>query len=194
MKSRIVALALISIMLTSTSISAADAYTISFTVSDVNAVSYNQILLPKLVQIDLLDGVTSTHNSGLGNNEEKQSQKLFLFDGIGTLSLNNFDGSNQNTHELSKLNRITVHLQDGVGTDTNDYEHDDVKIIKIKQDHDRKALWERIFPLDRIINNKKTLYKEIQNDHSLSYVQLSEINSEEQETEQFYGYTSGWNT
>ena len=186
MKSRIVALALISIILISPSLSAVNGYTISFNVSNVNAVTYNQIVTPKLIQINLIDGVSSSFDVGSKNNKEKQL-KINLFDGIYTLQDDNFkDKSNQFTPESYKSNVIPIKIKDGIGTDTNDYDNDEqIKIIKIKQDHDRKALWERIFPLDRIRNNENTPYKEIQNDHSLSYVQISEINSENEESEQF---------
>ena len=81
MKSRIVALALISILIFSPSLSAVNGYTISFNVSDVNAVTYNQIVTPKLIQINLIDGVSSSFDVGSKNNKEKQL-KINLFDGI----------------------------------------------------------------------------------------------------------------
>jgi len=155
---------------------------ISYIVSDVNVFSDSGN--SNHYQIMLLDTVTA--NMFDKNYFKTNPFKIILKDGMGVRLVNDNYPVDPDKHEQINQNIISINLEDGVETKTNYSNNDDtIKIIKIKQDHDRKALWERIFPLDRIRNNEKTLYKEIQNDHSLSYVQLSEINSGNPETEQF---------
>ncbi|MGI0064133.1 MAG: LamG-like jellyroll fold domain-containing protein, partial [Nitrosopumilaceae archaeon] len=75
---------------------------------------------------------------------------------------------------------------------TTDFGNNDDRIILIKQTNDKKALWERIFPLERIRNISKSFFKIIQNDYNTSYLQLSEItiNNDENSLEQTAIYGS----
>src|SRR3972149_1643672 len=197
LKSRIVALALISSMLSSSSFSVADGYTIWFEVKEINAVTthnsneqfYKINLKDQTLantndkfaglsipyRINLADGVSSRITEDLF--EKGKPYHINLIDTISAI-INNDDA--QLKHQLTKENdqrSISVNLADGVGTNTTDYNKDDSKIVLIKQNDERKALWERIFPLDRIRNGIKSFYKIIQNDHSLSYIQMDEIGS-----------------
>src|SRR3990172_9605986 len=197
LKSRIVALSLISIMLSSSSFSVADGYTIWFEVKEINAVTthnsneqfYKINLKDQTLantndkfaglsipyRINLADGVSSRITEDLF--EKGKPYHINLIDTISAII--NSDNA-QRKHQLTKENDqrdISVNIADGVGTNTTDYNKDNSKIVLIKQDDDRKALWERIFPLDRIRNGIKSFYKIIQNDHSLSYIQMDEIGS-----------------
>jgi len=166
-KSRILALALIGIILSSSSLSVADAYTISFSVKNINAVPL-VIASPKNYKINLVDDVATLFTKYDGH-----PYKIKMFDGIYA-KLNNND---QVDDKIPYPKLISVNISDVVGINSTDYKNDDNRIILIKQNNDKKALWERIFPPDRIRNGIKSFYKIIQNDHSLSYIQLNEINS-----------------
>src|SRR3972149_2827038 len=197
LKPRIVALALISIMLSSSSFSVADGYTIWFEVKEINAVTtpnsneqFYKINLkdntladtndkfPRLsipYRINLVDGISSRITSDVY--DKGKPYQINLIDGISAIISNDKNYQKQQLTTENNQKPISVNLADGIGTNTTDYDKDYSKIVLIKQDDDRKALWERIFPLDRIRNGIKSFYKIIQNDHSLSYIQIDEIGS-----------------
>ena len=178
-KSRIVAIALIGIILSS-SISVVDGYTVTINVKEINekfpiidSHQYN-IMLYDAVVVKLVDS----------NYFNTNSYKINLLDGIGIKFSD--DGYPVDPGIYAPSNTISVEIIDGLDTKSEHHDtNNDIKIIKIKQDHDKKALWERIFPLERIKNTIKSLYREIQNDHILSYVQLSEVYSDDEQIEQF---------
>ena len=176
MKSRILALALIGILLSSPAISVADAYVMSFAVTNVNGVPINEISRINFFKISLLDGIVASLDNR--SYESQQPIRINMFDGI----LSSINDKKQNDkqfvqEEKTKQRIISLKLGDGVGTHTKKFggNDDDIRIVSIKQDHDRKALWERIFPLDRIRGSEKeSLYKVIQDDHGLSTLQVIE--------------------
>ncbi len=168
LKSRIIALALIGIILSSSSLSVADAYTISFSVKNVNTAPL-VVASPKNYKIDLVDDVST-----LLTKYDGYPYKIKMYDGIYAKLNNNYD---QVDDKIPNQKLISVNISDVVGINSTDYKNDEKRIILIKQNVDRKALWERIFPLDRIRNGIKSFYKIIQIDHTLSYIQLNEINS-----------------
>src|SRR3989304_467485 len=174
LKPRIVALALISIMLSSSSFSVADGYTIWFEVKEINAVTTPNSN-EQFYKINLKDAISARLSQHYF--DYPQPYKIKLFDSASVFINDKNKRVDQTIEEqiLSKI--ISVNLADGIGTNTTDYDKDYSKIVLIKQDDDRKALWERIFPLDRIRNGIKSFYKIIQNDHSLSYIQMDEIGS-----------------
>src|SRR3989304_6057 len=174
LKSRIVALALISIMLSSSSFSVADGYTIWFEVKEINAVTTPNSN-EQFYRVNLVDGVSSRITSDVY--DKGKPYQINLIDGISALISNDKNYQKQQLTTENNQKPISVNLSDGIGTNTTDYDKDNSKIVLIKQDDDRKALWERIFPLDRIRNGIKSFYKIIQNDHSLSYIQMDEIGS-----------------
>ncbi len=188
MRTRILALALIGIMLSSTSFPVTDAATIAFEVNEVNATAEYRIIQPNQYKINLFDGV----NARLANNfndYNDQQYKIKLFDGV---AIKFFDVNNEAEQsyrqEMSNSRIISVQLYDDVGTTSVNSDDNDrfVKIISIKQDHDRKALWERIFPLDRIRSSEKqSLYKVIQEDNGLSHLQANEFEPEQPEDNEF---------
>jgi len=171
MKTRIVAIALICIMLSSSSLSVANGFTISLAVTEVNGKIIHNNLQKTHFKIDLLDGVAASIDR---QNKEQTPFRFNLFDGIQS-SLDNKQNDEQQEYETTNPRKFSVGLLDGVGATAVKYKNQDdkyVKIISIKLDHDRKALWERIFPLDRIRNGEKqSLYKVIQDDHGLLYLQ-----------------------
>ena len=68
-------------MLSSTSISVANGYTVSFVVTEVNGTDVNGIILPKQYKLVLSDGIAAS----LGRQPYEQEQQPFridLFDGI----------------------------------------------------------------------------------------------------------------
>src|SRR3972149_8736809 len=174
LKSRIVALALISIMLSSSSFSVADGYTIWFEVMEINAVTTpnSNEQFYKINLKDVISARLSQHYF-----DYPQPYKIKLFDSASVFINDKNKRVDQTITEQIPSKIIFVNLADGIGTNTTDYDKDYSKIVLIKQDDDRKALWERIFPLDRIRNGIKSFYKIIQNDHSLSYIQMDEIGS-----------------
>ncbi len=179
MKARILALILIGIMLSSTFIPFADAATIGFEITGVNGTPEYRIIQPNQYKLDLSDGIVAS----LGRQpyeQEQQPYRIDLFDGI----LASFDKKyNDLQNDNKKLNSrmISVKLNDGVGTSSIKQHHDNdrfIKIISIKQDHDRKAIWERIFPADRIRSEEQSMYKVIMEDNDLSHLQVNEFELE----------------
>jgi len=194
--SRIVALALIGIMLSSSSVSVADGYTVWLEISEIK--SSHELLfsaIPQIYKINLLDATEFSMSKNTVGKPE--SHVINLVDGVSGSFANKvydkgmpyqiklFDGSAVSTindaNEPSFNNKnqkiISINLSDGVNSDISGNDADS-KIVRIKQADERKALWERIFPLDRIRNGVKSFYQIIQNDHSLSYIQLDEIGSQ----------------
>ncbi|MGI0076893.1 MAG: LamG-like jellyroll fold domain-containing protein, partial [Nitrosopumilaceae archaeon] len=184
----IVALALISIILSSSSFSVADGYTIWVEVNDIKSAKQDFKNESKFYNINLVDNVRAS----LTNNKilDHSSYEIKLFDAVSIL-LHDNDQVDQ-IKENSESKNISIDLSDGIQTDTTNFNNDDNKIILIKQNNDKKALWERIFPLDRIRNISKSFFKIIQNDYISSYVQLSEIsiNNDENSLEQATIYGS----
>src|SRR3990172_9612735 len=179
LKSRIVAIALIGIILSS-SVSVADGYTITLNVKEIN--EKFPVINSHQYKIILFDAVVAKLVDS--NYFNTNSYKINLLDGIGIrISDENYP---VDRGIYKQINTISVELIDGINTISDKYDpNNDIRIIKIKQDHDKKALWESIFPLERIRNNIRSLYKEIQDDHILSYVQLSEVYSDDDKIEQF---------
>ncbi len=190
-KSKILALALIGIILSSSSLSVADAYTISLNIHTTPlAISHPQIYKinlfdhtatnnekkfagsPALNQINLVDGISADLSESI--NGMSIPYQVNLVDGILSI-FNNFE--NPELEKFVNTKFISISLDDGIGSKSTKYNQDDTRIVLIKENDDRKALWERIFPLDRIRNGIKSFYKIIQNDHSLSYIQLEEVSS-----------------
>jgi len=172
--SRIVALALIGIMLSSSSLSVANGYTIKLDISKINIIN-DQNYDQQFYKINLNDGVSASYNQKKFSGQP-QPYKIKLFDGASIIN----EYGKQVDHSYKKQSAsktISINISDGVGTDTTDYNNDNSKIIHIKNTDERKALWERIFPLDRIRNGVKSFYQIIQNDHSMSYIQMNEIDS-----------------
>jgi len=169
---RIVALALIGIMLSSSSVSVADGYTIWLDIREINPVN-DQKTEQEFYNINLNDGV-SVKISEKKINGGSHPYKIKLFDSSSVFI--NQAGKTDEIHPQSKI--ISINLSDGIKTKSTKSDNDDSKIVHIKQADERKALWERIFPLDRIRNGVKSFYQIIQNDHSLSYIQLNEIDSQ----------------
>ena len=188
-KSKIVALALIGIMLSSSSVSVADGYTIWI---DTREVNLSQSLLvaakPQNYKINLFDAVDSSNIKKIADTPE--SYVINLNDGVTgsfvrrvydkgiPITVNLLDGITSainDAREQSLNNKkqkiISINLSDCISADNSDNDEADSKIIHIKHADERKALWERIFPLDRIRNNVKSFYQIIQNHHSLSYIQ-----------------------
>src|SRR3972149_4032724 len=188
LKSRIVAIALIGIILSS-SVSVADGYTITLNVKEINEkIQKNEKTVLQLVKVNIFDGVDTSLFNFYDNVIPQIPYKINLLDGLRTknLAYDNNGILKNNANDRLQSKTLSINLVDGVGAITNDYDHNnDIRIIKIKQDHDKKAIWESIFPLERIRNNIRSLYKEIQNDHILSYVQLSEVYSDDERIEQF---------
>jgi len=189
MRTRILALALIGIMLSSTSIPVIDASTIAFEISNVNAIAEYRIIQPNEYKINLFDGVKARLDNNF-NDYNDQQYKIKLFDGVAIKFFDANNGIDQSyPQEMVNSRIISVQLNDGVGaTSVRDHNDNDrfVKIISIKQDHDRRALWERIFPLDRIRSSEKqSLYKVIQDDNGLSHLQVNEYKPEQPEDNDF---------
>jgi len=174
LKSRIVALALISIILSSPSFSVADGNTVWFEISDIKAAQQDFRNESTFYKINLIDDVAASLTNN--NNFQPSPYKIKLFDDASIL-LNDPNNRVDQTNEKFSSEKITVRLSDGIKTNTTDFGDDDSKIVLIKQNSDKRALWERIFPLDRIRNISKSFFKIIQNDHNLSYLQISEISS-----------------
>ena len=173
-KSRIVALALISIILSSSSFSVADGYTVWLEVSDIKAAKQDFSNESNFYKINLIDDVTASLTNNL---IQKQSPyKIKLFDSASVLI---YDSNNKVDQFKEKFlsEKITVRLTDGIKINNTDFDDEDSRIVLIKQNNDRKALWERIFPLDRIRNISKSFFKILQNDHILSYIQMDEISA-----------------
>ncbi|MFB5631678.1 MAG: hypothetical protein ACE5RN_08850, partial [Nitrosopumilaceae archaeon] len=194
-KSRIIALALIGIMLSSSSVSVADGYTIWLDTNENNLspsfadIETHQIYKIKLVDatslsfskktnpdefynINLKDGVTGSYDKRIY--DKGRPYTINLNDGVGST----LKDPSENFLNNKKQKIISITIFDGISSGSIDEDNEDSKIILIKQADERKALWERIFPLDRIRNGVKSLYKIIQNDHSLSYIQFDEISSQ----------------
>ncbi len=173
MKTRFVALALIVIMLSSPSISLADRNTIPFEINKVNAVEDYKAILSKQYDIDLFDGVTTRLGNNLYHDSDKPYQ-IELYDGVSIRFLDENEDVDPILLQQIRSKTYSAQISDGVATKSNNFDNNDtyVKIVTIKLDHDRKALWERIFPLERIRNGEKqSLYKVIQDDHVLLYLQ-----------------------
>jgi hypothetical protein len=161
-------------MLSSSSFSVADGYTIWFEVKEINAVTTPNSN-EQFYKINLKDAISARLSQHYF--DYPQPYKIKLFDSASVFINDKNKRVDQTITEQIPSKIISVNLADGIGTNTTDYDKDYSKIVLIKQDDDRKALWERIFPLDRIRNGIKSFYKIIQNDHSLSYIQIDEIGS-----------------
>jgi len=172
-------------MLSSTSISVANGYTVSFAVTEVNGTVVNGIILPKQYKLVLSDGIAASL-ARQPYEQEQQPFRIDLFDGIFA-SYDKKYNDEQNDNKKFNSHVISLQIADGVGTSSIKQHNDErfVKIISIKQDHDRKALWERIFPLDRIRSEKQSLYKVIQDDNGLSHLQVNEYKPEQPEDNEF---------
>jgi len=191
-KSKIVALALIGIMLSSSSVSVADGYTVWLTIHENNSsqslmvsakpeiykiklidstefsISKKTVDIPESYVANLNDGVTGSFVNKVY--DKGKPYEINLFDGV----LSAINGVQQQSFNNKNPKIISINLFDGINADIS-VPDDDSKIVHIKHADERKALWERIFPLDRIRNSVKSFYQIIQNDHSLSYIQLEEI-------------------
>jgi len=173
-------------MLSPTSISVVNGCTVSFSVTEVNGTVVNGFIQPNQYKLVLSDGIAAS----LGrdpNGQEQQPFRIDLFDGIFA-SYDKKYNDNQNDNKKFNSRIISLQIADGVGTASIKQYNDEtyVKIISIKQDHDRKALWERIFPLDRIRSSEKqSLYKVIQDDNGLSHLQVNEYEPEQPEDNEF---------
>ncbi len=146
MKTRILALALIGVMLSSTSFPVTNAATIAFEINEVNAIAEYRIIQPNEYKINLFDGVNARLDNNY-NDYNDQQYKIKLFDGVAIKFFNANDELDQSyPQEMVNSRIISVQLNDGVGATSVNSDNNDrfVKIISIKQDHDRKALWERI--------------------------------------------------
>ena len=84
MKARILALALIVIMLSSPSISLADRNTIPYEINEVNAVEDYKAILSKQYDIDLFDGVTTRLGNNL-NDDFYKPYRIELSDGVSII-------------------------------------------------------------------------------------------------------------
>ena len=143
LKSRIVAIALIGIILSSSSISVADAYTISINVKEINEkLTKSENTFPQNFKVKIFDGVAGSLFNNNDYTISHKPYKIFLFDGMVANLLYNFnDEPHHNIVDEIMPEPISVYLRDGVGVTINDSgNNNDVRIIKIKQDHDRKAL------------------------------------------------------
>jgi len=122
MKTRLVALALIVIMLSSPSISLADRNTIPFEINEVNAVENYKAILSKQYRIDLLDGVTTR----LGNNLNDDSYKPYIIELSDGVSIK-FQVENEDVDPilLQKIRSKTFSIQliDGVSTISNNFDN-----------------------------------------------------------------------
>src|SRR3972149_217508 len=98
LKSRIVALALISIMLSSSSFSVADGYTIWFEVKEINAETTPNSN-EQFYKINLLDGVSSRITSDVYDNGKPY--QINLIDGILAIISND---KNYQKHQLTTEN------------------------------------------------------------------------------------------
>ncbi len=109
-------------MLSSTSISVANGYTVSFVVTEVNRTDVNGIILPNQYKLVLSDGIAAS----LGRQpfeQEQQPYRIELFDGIFA----SYDKKyNDLQNDYNKLNSRTISLQivDGVGTSSIKYQND----------------------------------------------------------------------
>src|SRR3990172_6995119 len=174
LKSRIVALPLISIILSSSSFSVADGYTVWLEVSDIKAAKQDFRNESNFYKINLIDDVSA---SLINKMIQKPSPyKIKLFDSASVIIYDSNYKVDQ-SKEKFPLEKITVRLTDVIEINNTDFDHEDSRIVLIKQNNDKKALWERIFPLDRIRNVGKSFFKILQNDHILSYIQIDEISS-----------------
>ena len=141
LKSRIVAIALIGIILSS-SVTVADGYTITINVKEIN--EKFSIIDSHQYKIMLFDAVVAKLVDS--NYFNTDSYKINLLDGIGIRFSDEKYPVDRGIYK--QINTISVELRDGVNTLSDKYyNNNDIRIIKIKQDHDKKALWERIFPL-----------------------------------------------
>ncbi|MFB5631677.1 MAG: hypothetical protein ACE5RN_08845, partial [Nitrosopumilaceae archaeon] len=149
-KSRILALALIGIMLSSSSVSVADGYTIWLDTNKINSINF-QKNEQRFYNINLIDGV-AVNNNQKKFSEEPNEYKIKLYDST-SVKINKEIDDNK-----FPLKTFYINLGDGIKGNSSDFGgEEDSKIILIKQADERKALWERIFPLDRIRNGVKSL-------------------------------------
>ena len=147
-KSRIVAIALISIILSSSSFSASDAYVIWSDNNDNHSLLmvtaqpqiykiklldkteaslikyYNE--LSKSHQINLYDGISSSAIDDV--NDNGKPYQINLYDGVFSLLINDNGILNKQQNNLNQKN-ISVGLSDGVGTNTTDYNKENSKIV-----------------------------------------------------------------
>jgi len=79
MKTRILALALIGIMLSSTSLPVIDASTVAFEINVVNATTEYRIIQPNQYKINVFDGVKTRLDNDF-NDYNDQQYKIKLFD------------------------------------------------------------------------------------------------------------------
>ena len=122
-KSRILALALIGIIWSSTPLSLADAYTISFSVNKLDTTPL-VVGTPKNFQINLVDNVST-----LLTEYDGTDHKIKIFDQIsGKLD----DKNNRANDKIPNQKLISIKIYDVVGTNSTDYNNDNRKIILIK--------------------------------------------------------------
>ena len=157
--SRFVAIALISIILSSSSFSVVDGYTVWVDISDIKAAKQDFENQSKFYNINLIDNIQAS----LSEKEilDPSSYEIKLSDGA-TILFNDYNEEVDQIKENHSSEKIKINLSDSVQTNTTDFGNNDDKIILIKQTNDRKALWERIFPLERIRNIGKSFFKIIQ--------------------------------
>jgi len=149
---RIVALALIGIMLSSSSVSVADGYTVWLDINEINTMN-DQNYDQQFYNINLKDTVAaSLSNKKISG--PAQTLKIKLVDSVSAF-INVLD---QPSEERFPSKIISIKLSDGVNANITDYNNADSKIVHIKHTDERKALWERIFPLDRIRNKMIIAY------------------------------------
>ena len=128
MKSRIVALALIVIVLSSSSFSAVDGYSVSFTIKDVKEFTHK--LNGNNYQITLLDAVAATIVNQ--NYFDTNFFKIDLQDGVGVRLTNDNYPVDPGRQNQINSQTFSVQLEDSAGVKTNysSNDNDAVKIIK----------------------------------------------------------------
>ena len=147
-KSRIVAIALISIILSSSSFSVVDGNTVWLqkTSKDLKneSKSYKIILvdnaaasidkksieIPQPYQINLIDAVSASISDNIYDKDP--IYQINIFDGI----LSALNNDNKNIYQKQKISlhqeKININLSDGISSDTTDFDDNDSKIILIK--------------------------------------------------------------
>ncbi len=101
-------------MLSPTSISVVNGYTVSFAVTEVNGTDVNGIILPTQYKLVLSDGIEAS----LGRQpygQEQQPFRIDLIDGILASYDKNFNDI-QNDYKKFNSRMISLQIVDGVGT------------------------------------------------------------------------------
>ena len=110
MKTRILALALIGIMLSSTSFPVTGAANIAFEINEANGTAEYKIIQPKEYKINLFDGV-ETHLDNNFNDYKDKKYKIKLYDGV---AIKFFDPNNEldqsYPQEMFNSRKISVQL------------------------------------------------------------------------------------